>query len=587
MKQVVTAFLAALVVSTAAFAQGPQQQPQQGQRQQQGQQQNQAYPFRSLDPRQFDANVDPDVDMFVNNWRNSTPRVMYGDMVFRDILTPLEGPDPVHPTKRGAVLVLQNGISYATLEPGAIASGRAEKGTQQVFYVTGGEGSLTSAGKSQAIQKGIGFILTPAFDFELKSTGAKDLSFYVLTERLADDFKFNQELVVVNRYDGDRRTGAHWAHINNGIINNRNGVANYGGLSLIEIDARTIPQPHSHGEGVEEVWIQVEGETTLLIGKQLRRCPAGTVYKIPPTGLTAHTNINFSLEPVQMIHMMRATSSPSVEYSQLEPEMPNRETDPDIDMFMGNWKDSMPRLMHANMVFRDMLTALVGPDRLHPTRKGAVLEWANAISYATLEPGAAAWDVEKQLDGVQQVFVVYSGTGTITSGDKSAELKKDVSFIITPGLDFRIEVTGDEYLTFYVTTEKIPEGFAMNKELVVVDNRGEAPFMRVHWAHIDRVLINNRNGMAQYNAYTEVKLDAMTISQPHSHETNVEEIWIATDGDIELLLGKQLRKLPVGTAYRIPSTGKTAHANINATGDMVKLIHMMKTARTPRPAAAN
>ncbi len=51
------------------------------------------YPYRALDPRQFDPAVDPDIDMFVNHWSNSVPRVMYGDLVFRDILTGLEGPD--------------------------------------------------------------------------------------------------------------------------------------------------------------------------------------------------------------------------------------------------------------------------------------------------------------------------------------------------------------------------------------------------------------------------------------------------------------------------------------------------------------
>ena len=127
-----------------------------------------------------------------------------------------------------------------------------------------------------------------------------------------------------------------------------------------------------------------------------------------------------------------------------------------------------------------------------------------------------------------------------------------------------------------MASEKIPNGFTPNKTLEVVDNRGEAPFMSVHWANIDREMITRKNGMCQYSAFTEVKLDAMTIAQPHSHEKGVEEIWIATEGDIELLFGKLLRKLPVGTAYRIPSTGKTAHANINATDEMIKLIHMMK-----------
>jgi mannose-6-phosphate isomerase-like protein (cupin superfamily) len=589
MKRIVPAVLAALLIAALVSAQG-QQQPQQGQRQgqqgQQAQQQGPPFPFRQLDPRQFDPRVDPDVDMFVNHWSNSSPRMMYGNLVFRDILTPLVGPDPVHPTRKGAVLIVNTSISYATLEPGAIASGRAEKGSQQVFYVTGGAATITAGQKSQPIQRGSSFILTPAFDVALKSTGTDPLTCYVLTERLAADFKYNQELVVTNRFDGERRVGAHWHHINNPIINSSKGMANYGGLSLIELDARTIPQAHSHAADIEEVWIQVEGETTLLLGKQIRPCPAGTVYKIPPTGITAHTNINFSDQPVEMIHMMKSgeRGGQSVDFANLDPARPDPATDPDIDMFMGNWRDSMPRTLHGNMVFRDMLTSLQGPDNLHPTRKGAVLESSTAVSYATLEPGAGAWNMEKQLEGVQQVFVVNSGAGTVTSGNKTAALTKDVSFIITPGLNFRIAATGKEYLTFYVVTEKLPSGFTPNKELVVVDNRGEAPFMRVHWAHIDRPLINNRNGMSQYGAFTEVKLDAMTMSQPHSHEPNVEEIWIATDGNIELFLGKQIRKLPVGTAYRIPSTGRTAHANINVSDGMIKLIHMMKTAPTQSPA---
>ncbi len=89
-------------------------------------------------------------------------------------------------------------------------------------------------------------------------------------------------------------------------------------------------------------------------------------------------------------------------------------------------------------------------------------------------------------------------------------------------------------------------------------------------------MISQKNGMCQYNGFTEVKLDAMTMAQPHSHDKGVEEIWIAMDGDLDLLLGKNLRRLPAGTAYRIPSTGTIAHSNINASDGMVKLLHMMK-----------
>jgi mannose-6-phosphate isomerase-like protein (cupin superfamily) len=557
MKRIVVCSLAALFAAAAAFAQAP-------------------YPYRALDPNQYDPKVDPDIDMFVNHWQNSTPRVMFGDLIFRDILTGLEGPDVLHPTKKGAVLVEQTAISYATLEPGAVASGRANKGEQQVFYVTGGTAKITAGNKSFDLKEGMGFILTPEFDFTLTGTGKDQFTSYVLTEPLHADFKANKELVVKNRFDGNKSTGAHWAHIGNGIIGGGDGVANYGGMSLITIDARTIPHPHSHGLGIEECWIMVKGDTKLLLGKQLRDCPAGTVYKIPPTGLTAHTNINLGDEPIQMIHMMKSVTTETKEFAMLDPDMYNPKTEPDIDMFMGDWRNSTPRLMHGNLVFRDMLTALEGTDDLHPTRRGAVLQYADAISYATLDPGAIARTMKGELANVQQVVYVHSGEGVIKSGNKSVELKKGMAFILTPGLDFTLTATGDKFMTFYVATEKIPAGFTPNKTLQVADNRGEAPFMKVHWANIDRMMIGQKDGMCQYSGFTEVKLDAMTMAQPHSHEKGVEEIWIARDGDLDLLLGKSLRRLPEGAAYRIPSTGKTAHSNINASDGMVRLLHMMK-----------
>jgi len=66
------------------------------------------------------------------------------------------------------------------------------------------------------------------------------------------------------------------------------------------------------------------------------------------------------------------------------------------------------------------------------------------------------------------------------------------------------------------------------------------------------------------------------IAATYSDDQGVEEIWIATEGDIDMLLGKELRKLPVGTAYRVPSTGITAYSNINVSGKTVKFIYTVK-----------
>jgi hypothetical protein len=55
MNRILTVFLSVPFLAAVSFAQGQQQQ-------------EQPYPFRALDPRQFDARVGPDIDMFVNQW---------------------------------------------------------------------------------------------------------------------------------------------------------------------------------------------------------------------------------------------------------------------------------------------------------------------------------------------------------------------------------------------------------------------------------------------------------------------------------------------------------------------------------------
>lgn len=438
--------------------------------------------------------------------------------------------------------------------------------------------------KSFEVKKGTGFTLTPDFDFKLTSTGQQALSFYVRTEPLPANYQLDGSIVVMNRFDNDRRVSAHWDHINDGGPN---------GMSLIAIAPHAMPQPHSHPG--EECWIMVEGESVLSLGKNILRMTPGQAYKIPPTGITAHSNMNMGDEPVEMIFMGPAGGGggrgrgaqvgqpgptgrggqPAADYARLDNSPYNRGKEQDIDMFMGNWRDAFPRIMHGNLYVKDMLTALQGPDPLHPTRKGAVLVNAEAVSYAMLEPGSTAHPVQGELNGIQQIFVVNSGTGVITSGSKTEELSKDIAFILTPGLDFRLTATGDKYMTFYVLSEKLPEGFTPKTTLQVVDDRGK-PQVTNAWVDKERPLITKEDGLSQYGAVTQVEMKSMTMSRPYSDRSGIEEIWIATDGDTDVLLGKELRKLPAGTALRVPSTGITAHANINVSDKPAKFIYMVK-----------
>lgn len=497
---------------------------------------------------------------------------MYGNLVFHDILTRLDSKDPIHPVKRGAVLSWDHAIGYVTLAPGATAKGRVESGDQQIFYTSVGTGKITVNGQAHDLKEGSGFVLFPEFSFEMTNAGKAPLEFYVRDEPIPPGGKPASNITVMNRLDLDRRVGSHWVHTCTG------GPP---GMLLCTIPPHSIPQPHSHP--VEEVWIMVKGESILSLGKNLVRMHPGEAYEIPRTGLTAHSNLNMTDEPIQMIYMGPGdpkagynSASDVRDYASLDysPIAPAQEQP--IDMFMGNWRDSFPRMEHGNLYFRDMLTAAEPEsDGLHPVRKGAVLTNARAVSYAMLEPGSTAHRIDSDPKDGQEVFVVNSGNGVITAGSQRATLAKGMSFIITPGLDFRLTGTGDKYMTFYVVSEKLPEGTTSKAALEVVDNRAK-PEVTTNWVNQERPLIIQNDGLAQYGAVTQVELKPMAMSRPYSAPPGTEEIWIATDGDVDMLLGKQLRKLPAGTAYRVPPTGITAHANINVSDKPAQFLYMVK-----------
>lgn len=494
--------------------------------------------------------ADVDIKPFFNDWRNAAPRTLYGGLIVQDIMTPLAGDDPLRPARPGAVLREMSTISHARVEPGRPAAGRLTAGERHTVYTTGGKGRITVGGAAHDLSEGAAFVLRSAHDFTIAADSGQPLTFYIRTDAKVADTTPDAPFTVSNRFEGDRRLGIHWVHIQSG------GAP---GMILITLPPYSMPHPHSHSN--EEVWLMVKGETLLSLGQHLVPMTPGQAVRIPPTGLTAHSSLNLSGEPVQMIVMIASGGASRLDYAQLDPAAINPVNDPDAGMFMGGWREAATRILHGNLYFRDMLTSLDGSDPLKPVRKGAVLRNAETVSYAQLEPGSTAHPVEGQLAGLQQTFVVNSGTGVITSGGQSVALAKGMAFTILPGLDFRLTATGERYMSFYVVTEKAPPA-AAPPVLKVADNRA-APAVLNRWASQERPLANSADGLSGYRSIAASTQAPNTMTRPYSVAPDGEEIWIATDGDVDLLLGKTLVKLPAGTAYSVPPTGITPQARLN------------------------
>jgi len=258
----------------------------------------------------------------------------------------------------------------------------------------------------------------------------------------------------------------------------------------------------------------------------------------------------------------------SPQFNQLDVRPLDPAKDPDIDLFMSNWRESMPRHSHGSLIERDIFTRC-GNDPMNPERRGAVLTELKHFSHAAL--GGHTSTAPATLTEEQEIFYIDSGRGSITAGGKTADLYEGVGVLMPPGIEFSMTNTGNEPLTMYVVVEPIPEGFTPNREMLVRDENVLPMYTSSgHWTHINKRLFRKEDGLAILVGMGPVWFDPMTMGQPHSHSEGVEEIWFSLKGDTRILLGKEMREFPAGTAYKIPPNSKTPHSTINATTKQVK-----------------
>ena len=250
----------------------------------------------------------------------------------------------------------------------------------------------------------------------------------------------------------------------------------------------------------------------------------------------------------------------------------NPEKEADIDMYLRNWTESMPIKTHSSLIERDILTK---GDPLNPARRGTVLKYVNRFTRASL--GANETTPPVTLQNEQEIFYILSGKGTITAGDKTAELYSGIAVLMPANLEFSMKNTSDELLTMLLLSEPYPEGFRLNTEMLVVDENTQPMNTGYgHWSGLSKSLFKTQDGLGTLESIITVQLDAMTFFHPHTHADGTEEVWTSITDDIHVLLGKQVRAQPPGTAYMIPPDNMTWHANFNVSQNRVKLFYFAR-----------
>lgn len=537
-----------------------------------------------LDPSPYNPEKDLDPGMFVSHWNESAPRIEHGALVVRDVFTPNTTGDPFRPAKRGAVLKNLVAVSYGMLDAGMSTTPDTLDGQQKVFYTLSGEGTVTAGGKTADLRTGVGFLMPAGLEFVISNTSDEPLTFYIPTEPVTSGFIPRKDILVKDLnpgfYEG---THGHWTNMTKRLFSRDDGLCCITHMASVWLAPMQMAQPHAAmAKYIDVVWFAISGGIKTQLGKQLRDLPAGSGFVNPGDGRYYHANINTSADEYINLFWLRASDpeeKKTAEYAddikkyyQLDPKPYDPEIDLAPEMFLSHWKESPPRIEHGNMVIRDIFTPNTSGDPFRPSARGAVLKQLVSVSYGMLDAGMKT--VPDVLDGVQKVFYVISGTGRVTGGKKTADIKPGSCIFIPEGLKFSFENTGDMPLTMYIPCEPVPDGFTPRKDMAVL-YEGELPMKGPgHWTNFDVNFFGKKDGLAYIMGMHAVRVAPMTV--PEMHPTWAPEndvVWFAVSGNIYSMLGKQLFHLEPGSAYVNPGDNRFNHGNINVNKDhFIKMI---------------
>lgn len=245
--------------------------------------------------------LDTDVSLYINHWRNSPPFEGLGGLVERDILT--RG-DPFRPARKGAVLKSIKSYRRGVLEPRAGTVPVKLEGEQVFFYVSSGKGTVEAGNKKAGIEEGSAVFIPAGLEFRLLNPADQPLEVYIVSEEAAAGFVPNTEMSVGSYRGSTPIYGAHWAHIAHPFVYDvEPKFSNPMGFVIVSIDNFDIAQPHTHGPGTEEIWLQVQGSSLLFFGNRLLRQEPGEAFLIPPNNKVPHCSINHTDEPMLWLYM--------------------------------------------------------------------------------------------------------------------------------------------------------------------------------------------------------------------------------------------------------------------------------------------
>lgn len=221
-------------------------------------------------------------------------------------------------------------------------------------------------------------------------------------------------------------------------------------------------------------------------------------------------------------------------------------------------------------------------DPNHPGSHGAVLEYHKDLSTATLlaknrTPMVTLPD--------QFIFYVQGGEGRLEDGKQYWDLRENIAVLVPPNAPHRFVNDSEKPLNMIMITWTPT---APPRQDILVRDVNLLPWCEetVHWNNTSKCVFSAADGLFQSERMLMVMLQPRAMSQPHSHPPGMNEIWVkVTSGTATILMGSELREMPQNTAYMVPPTNETEHANLNLTTDRADWYLYWAHGAPPAPGA--
>ncbi len=245
------------------------------------------------------------IDRFIGNPVNSPAHLSHGGLITHNILS---AGNPYEPGPPGAVLEYRKDLSTAML-PAHNATQLATLPDAMLFYVTGGEGRLDDGKQMWDLREDIAVLVAPNVPNRFTNTSEKPLKMIMLKWTAAAALK-NPILVRDVNLLPWCEEAVHWNNASKCVFGQNDGMVDSERVLVVYLQPWATSQPHTHPPGFEEIWTKVSpGTGVMLMGSELRKFPENAGYRVPPNGVTEHSNLNLSEDKTeQWLYVARGRS---------------------------------------------------------------------------------------------------------------------------------------------------------------------------------------------------------------------------------------------------------------------------------------